>query len=95
MCLLMTAAAALICALVFCLKDRDNRLKTGTLALIYLAAALMWCVAGSAARLYGEDFFNLSSDDALLGGVVIAGGLAVYLVLLLLSGLRRMGAGRI
>ena len=73
MTLLITAAAAIIAALA----------RKWTLALVYCGAALMWCVDGFASVLEGGPFIELAdaaqmADDALLGIVVVAVGLAVW-----------------
>ena len=75
MTLLITAAAAIIAALA----------RKWTLALVYCGAALMWCVDGFASVIEGGPFIELAdaaqmADDALLGIVVVAVGLAVWAV---------------
>lgn len=46
MTLLITFLAAVIATIVWYVKAPDNTYRIGTLALMYWAAALMWCVSG-------------------------------------------------
>ncbi|MDR1833755.1 MAG: hypothetical protein LBQ92_03775, partial [Propionibacteriaceae bacterium] len=91
MTLILTALAViLVTVLRFAKPDAGVRLRLGTLALIYLGAALMWCVDGIAALAQAEPFLDFSdpaviADDSLLGLAVIALGLVVWGVLLGIS----------
>lgn len=80
MCLLMTLAAALaFTGLWLRAKKRNLPAKSRfTAALMFWAAALMWSVDGIAAVRNREAFFDLSTSDALLGGIILACGLAVF-----------------
>ena len=48
------------------------------LAFMYSCAAIMWTVDCSFAKLKGEDFFDLSFEDLLLGLIVV--GFAIFAV---------------
>jgi len=84
MTLIFTALAAVIATLIrFSIPVKAKELHVGLLALIYIGAAVMWCVDGFAALAEGESFVELSDratvrDDALLGVCVVALGLAVW-----------------
>ncbi len=93
MTLIITAAAAVVATVVWFVLLPNNRFRIGVLALIYWAASLMWCVDGFANLFSGEPFIELHdaavmSDDALLGGIVVLIGLAVWVVYLVVRGLR-------
>ena len=84
MTLIITAAAALVCALIYLHNPRAARAqRLGVLVLMYLGASLMWCVDGFAALAEGEPFVELTdaaamADDALLGLCVVALGLVAW-----------------
>ena len=86
MTLIITAAAALIAAIVYLRDPIAARSRClGVLVLTYLGAALMWCVDGFACLAAGEPFVELGdsaamADDALLGACVVALGLAAWAV---------------
>ncbi len=83
MCLIITALAALCAGLFWYFKDRSNAQKSGTLALMYAGAALMWFIDCSIAALTeGEAFFDLSVDDTMLGALIVVSGFVVYLGIL-------------
>ena len=87
MTLIITALAALVVAVIYLrnpVAARANQL--GVLVLIYVGAALMWCVDGFACLAEGEPFVELTdaaamTDDALLGGCVVLLGLVAWLVI--------------
>lgn len=54
MTLFITFLAAVIATIVWYVKAPDNTYRIGTLALMYWAAALMWCVDGVAELMGGE-----------------------------------------
>ena len=91
MTLIITALAALIAAAIYMFNPSVARAyQIGALALIYLGAALMWCVDGFACLAEGEPFVELSdtaamADDALLGLCVVVLGLAAWGVLRLVA----------
>ena len=88
MCLIFTAAAAAVSGILYFVSVRRGGrgyASLTTAALMYAAAALMWCVDGFAAVAAGEPFFDLSADNAALGVVVVAAGAAVLAVLFFLE----------
>ena len=84
MTLIITALAGLIAAIIYLRNPevaRANRI--GALVLIYVGAALMWCVDGFACLAEGEPFVELSdvatmTDDVLLGLCVVVLGLLTW-----------------
>ena len=62
------------------LRGKRSR-ATFTTMLMFWGAALMWSVDCVANRLDGEPLFDLSREDALLGGIILAAGLLVHVVL--------------
>ena len=83
MCLLITLLAAVISTIVWYVNAPDNKLKLGTLSLMYWGAALMWMVDGFFCIAEGEPFLDLSASDALLGLLIVICGLAAWLLILL------------
>lgn len=83
MCELMTIAAALVFTVLFAAGRRAGKRSPAVFAtmLMFWGAALMWSVDCVANRLDGEPLFDLSREDALLGGIILAAGLLVYGVL--------------
>lgn len=84
MCLIFTAAAAAVSGILYFVSVRRGGrgyASLATAALMYAAAALMWCVDGFAAVAAGEPFFDLSIDNAVLGVIVVAAAVAVFAVL--------------
>lgn len=79
MCELMTIAAALVFTVLYFTGKRSA--ATLTTMLMFWGAALMWSVDCVANRLDGEPLFDLSREDALLGGIILAAGLLVHVVL--------------
>ena len=77
MCLLITALAAIIC--FYLQKKCFFDLKR--LCVMFSSATIMWIVDRAFAKFNGEDFFDLSYDDTLLGITVVF--LAVFLDLVL------------
>ncbi len=83
MCELITIAAALVfTALYF----RGKAVGTPSAAaftamLMFWGAALMWAVDCVAEFMAGEPLLDLSREDAVLGAIILAAGLAVYGVL--------------
>ncbi len=53
----------------------------GTTALVFWGAALMWSVDCVATVLEGEGLFEEWRDDALLGALIVAAGVALFAVL--------------
>lgn len=89
MCLILTFIAALVSSAFWFKKDRTNSLKTGTLALMFWGASLMWFVDCVFAAFAGEGFFDLSLDDTKLGFIIIACGVAMWLLILVFSRSKR------
>lgn len=85
MCLIITAAAAFLFFLfgVFRKKYGKNSENEMSIALIFLAAALMWCVDRTAAVLKGGTFFDFGIEDFLLGLIIAAVGTVIYAVFVL------------
>ncbi len=88
MTLIITAIAAVVAAIIWYMRTPSNVNRVGVLALMYGAAALMWCVDGIASLIEGNGFIELADgavmrDDALLGIVVVVVGLAAWAVYLL------------
>ena len=94
MCELMTIAAALVFTFLFFAGRRAGKPSKATFAamLMFWGAALMWSVDCVANRLDGEPLFDLSREDALLGGIILAAGLLVYGVLSIRERLAPRGA---
>ena len=83
MCELMTIAAALaFTALYFTGKSKGWQTKAlFTTMLTFWGAALMWGVDCVAEKLDGEPLLDLSREDTVLGFIILAAGLALYVVL--------------
>ena len=96
MCELMAIAAALVFSLLALSARRAGRPASAlaTTALAFWGAALMWAVDCAHAALEGEPLLDLSWDDAALGAVVVAAGIALCAVLRVREArrLRRAGA---
>lgn len=90
MTLFITFLAAVIATIVWYVKAPDNTYRIGTLALMYWAAALMWCVDGIAELMDGDAFIEVADtaamfDDAVLGLFVVVVGLAAWALYLLIK----------
>ena len=83
MCELMTIAAALAFTVLYFAGRRAGKPSAAafTTMLMFWGAALMWAVDCVAEKLDGEPLFDLSREDAILGGIILAAGLLVYGVL--------------
>lgn len=93
MCLLITLFAAVIASICWFVSNPQKNLQLGTLSLMYWGAGLMWIVDCFVALSEGEPFLNISSDDAVLGAVVVLCGLIVWFVLLIFKNPKRLFAG--
>ena len=87
MTLILCAVAALLAAAAWQLSPAARELHVGGLALAYTGASTMWCVDEVANLLEGGALFNLGdaaamADDALLGCLIVAAGLAGWLAYL-------------
>lgn len=67
MCLLITALAAIIC---FCLQKKCY-FDLKRLCVMFSSATIMWIVDCAFAKFNGEDFFDISYDETLLGITVV------------------------
>lgn len=87
MCLILTIAAALVFSVAFFAgrKNRSGTKSVATVTLMFWAAALMWSVDGIASVLSGEPFFDISVEDTLLGGIIVAAGLLAFGLLTILE----------
>ena len=83
MCELMTIAAAVVFTAMSWLLRRAGRPSsaTGATALMFWGAALMWSVDCVHSAMDGEGLLNLSREDAVLGVIILAAGLAVHALL--------------
>lgn len=90
MTLLITVFAALTATITWYNKADRDKLKLGTLSLIYWGAALMWLVDAVAEYLEpGKDFFSPSPldmlNDAFLGLSAVSFGFAIWLIYVLIT----------
>ena len=88
MCLILTAVAAAISAILWFTVFRDEKYNFQFLTLMYLGATLMWSVDGIFSVMEGEGFFNLSLDDTKLGVLVVTLGLALWAVTLVVRSVK-------
>lgn len=88
MCLIITAFAAVITTIVWYFRESSRKYLLGRLVLMYWGAALMWCVDGVFSVAEGGSFFNLSTNDALLGGVVVFCGVVAWIIMLFIYNLK-------
>ncbi len=92
MCLLITVALAIVFSVLFFVSKRNNGTENSkssgkknfsqplfTTMLSFWAAAIMWSVDGIASVFSGEPFFDLSKEDAILGGIVALCGLMIFI----------------
>ena len=73
MCEIMAVAAALLFAALAAAARKAGRpaRALGTTALVFTGAALMWSVDCVHSLMEGEGLFDLSADDAALGGLIL------------------------
>ena len=83
MCELMTIAAAAVFSVLAALARRAGRpaAALGTTALVFTGAALMWSIDCVHSLMEGDGLFALTKDDAALGALIFAAGLALFAVL--------------
>ena len=79
MCELMTIAAAIVFTVLYFKVLRTPAVFTTML--MFWGAALMWSVDCVHSAMEGEGLFDLSREDAILGGIILAAGLIVFGVL--------------
>ena len=82
MCELMTIAAALVFTVLY-FRYRDGKFARSLFntMMMFWGAALMWSVDCVHAYLEEGELFDLSRDDALLGALILAAGLALFAAL--------------
>ena len=85
MCLIITALAAGISAMIWYLCGNARKYNLGMLTLMYWGATLMWMVDGIFRAADGKNFFNLSLNDAALGIVIVLCGLIVWILSILIN----------
>ena len=90
MCELMTIAASLAFTGLWIAARRRGKDARAlfTTTLMFWGAALMWSVDCVANRLDGEPLFDLSREDAVLGAIILAAGLAAHAVFVAIGRLR-------
>ena len=90
MCELMTIAAAIVFTAVYFAGKRNGKELPAvfTTMLVFWGAALMWSVDCIGNAMEGEGLFDMSREDALLGGIIVLSGLAVFAVLNLVGRFR-------
>ena len=90
MCELMTIAAAAIFTVLYFSGKRNGKASAATFTtmLMFWGAALMWGVDCVAERMDGEPLLDFSSEDLVLGVIIVAAGLAVHAALCLVERLR-------
>lgn len=91
MCLIMTFLAAIVFAFVYAVQRKNGKSGKSVFSVMmcFAAAALMWSVDSIASVLDGEGFFDLSSEDFILGVIIVASGCVLYAVLSLREKLRQ------
>lgn len=76
MCELMTIAAAIVFTVLY-FKVLRTPAVFATM-LMFWGAALMWSVDCVHSAMEGEGLFDISWEDTILGGIILAAGLAVF-----------------
>jgi len=82
MCLIITACTAAAFTVAFLLNKKNGRNNKSVFMamLMFWAASLMWSMDGLASVLEGERFFDLSLEDTILGIIILASGLIVFML---------------
>lgn len=82
MCLIISACTAAAFTLAFFMKKKSGGdYKSVFMAmLMFWAASLMWSIDGIASVLEGEGFFDISLEDTILGIIILASGLIVFMM---------------
>ncbi|MFA6856772.1 MAG: hypothetical protein WCR31_06130 [Treponema sp.] len=80
MCLVITAFAAVAATILWYMIPQRSSLKLGMLALMYWGASIMWTIDGFFSVAEGKSFLDLSSNDALLGLVIVLCGLIAWVM---------------
>ena len=94
MCELMTIAAAIAFTAIYFRGRSKGRPSSAafTAMLTFWGAALMWSVDCVGSAMEGEGLLDMSGEDAILGGIILAAGFALYAVLLGFERLRANAA---
>ena len=87
MCEIITIATAIAFTVIYAIQKKNGSAKRSvfTATLMFWGAALMWAVDGIASVAGGEGFFDISVEDTILGGIILASGLAVFALLALIE----------
>ena len=87
MCEIMTIAAALTFTALYFIGKRNGKSSPAlvTTMLMFWGAALMWSVDCVGNAMDGEGLFDISREDTILGGIIIAAGLLVFAALSLVE----------
>ncbi|MBP5697473.1 MAG: hypothetical protein J6X11_12635 [Treponema sp.] len=82
MCLIITACTAAAFTVAFFMNKKNGRDNKSVFMamLMFWAASLMWSMDGVASVLEGEGFFDISLEDTILGVIILASGLAVFML---------------
>ncbi|MBQ4480512.1 MAG: hypothetical protein II943_07730 [Victivallales bacterium] len=95
MCELMTILAAVVfTGLYFRFRNGRHARSLFNTMMMFWGAALMWSVDCVASLLEGEGLFDFSREDAILGGIILACGLAFFAVSAVVERRRKAGAIR-
>ena len=92
MCELLTIAAALATTVLYFRQAHPSKALFATM-LMFWGAALMWGVDCFMSFREGEGLLDLSREDTLLGGIILAAGFSLYGVLRFFES-RRAVAGK-
>lgn len=65
----------ILCSIAAFLTLYYSRFKLNLLSTMYLSASVMWTVDNTMAMLSGENFFDFSLDDTLLGFCIVISAL--------------------
>ena len=76
MCELMTIAAAVVFTVLYFTRFKTRAVFTTML--MFWGAALMWSVDCIANKLDGEELFDISREDTVLGFIILGAGLLVF-----------------
>lgn len=82
MCLIITACTAAAFTVAFFMNKKNGRDNKSVFMamLMFWAASLMWSMDGVASVLEGEGFFDISLEDTILGVIILASGLIVFMI---------------
>ena len=80
MCEIMTIVAALAFTAIYFNGKRAGKPNAAAFAtmLMFWGAALMWSVDCVANKLDGEELFDISREDTVLGFIILGAGLLVF-----------------